>query len=111
MSKVMLLIAIHEIIRMGAGDDREVIRPGECFTPANADEVDFFLGCGAAEEAPEGSSPVNAAPVEPRDLTKMKKPELVGIAEELGIEAAASLTVAQLIEAIAAAETAQDDPV
>lgn len=104
------LVAVHEIIRRNAQGKREAIAPGTRFEASEA-EVQFYTGCGAAapaKEAPAVQAEPAGGPAE-RDLSKLKKPELVEIAKELEIEGCGDMTVAQLIEAITAAEAKDAD--
>lgn len=106
------LVAVHEIIRRNAQGEREAVAPGAAFTASEA-EANFYLACGAAVESKDAVAghgtdvPDTDGPV--RDLTKMRKPELVDIAKGLEIEGYEGMTVAQLIEAIQVAETAAEE--
>ena len=100
------LIAVHEIIRRNAQGKREAIAPGASFTASEA-EVQFYTGCGAAFVGAAAAAPTGG-PAE-RDLSKMKKAELVEIAKGLEVEGFGDMTVAQLIEAITAAEANDTD--
>lgn len=100
------LVAVHEIIRRNAQGKREAIAPGATFTASEA-EVRFYTGSGAAFVG-EAAVAETGGPAE-RDLSKMKKAELVEVAKGLGVEGVGDLTVAQLIEAITAAEANDAD--
>ena len=102
------LVAVHEILRRNAQGKREAIAPGASFT-ASDEEVQFYTGCGAAFVGAAATSAASTGgPVE-RDLSKMKKSELVEIAKGLEVEGFGDMTVAQLIEAITAAEAKAAD--
>ena len=113
------LTAIHEIVRDAAKGGRETIAPGKRFAGSDAD-AEYLVKIGAAKlvetSAAPAPAPVAAAPAQstpapggtgepPRDLAKLKKPELLEIAQGLEIEGADGMTAAQLIEAIQAEET------
>lgn len=111
------LTAIHEIVRDAANGGRETIAPGKRFAGSDAD-AEYLVKIGAAKlvETSAAPAPVAAAPAQstqalggtgahPRDLSKLKKPELLDIAQGLEIEGADGMTAAQLIEAIQAEET------
>jgi len=98
------LKAVHEIVRTGADGKREVVAPGRVFNAAGS-EAAFLLKAGAARAT---GKPVTASIGAPsaagRDLNTLKKAELVAIATELDVVAAAGMTMPQLIEAIQAEE-------
>ena len=104
------LVAVHEIVRRDAQGKREAIAPGTPFTASDA-EVKFYVGCGAAVAGKANASVASAEPSggTERDLSKLKKAELVEIAKGLEVEGHGEMTVAQLIEAITAAEAKDTD--
>ncbi|MCQ4311697.1 hypothetical protein NAV33_07285 [Pseudomonas stutzeri] len=111
------LIAIHEVVRMGADKTREVIAPKKSFTATEKD-AEYLVRVGAARmgaavtEEPAIAVPASGSTddTDPkRDLTKLLKPELQEIAKGLEIEGYEAMTVAQLREAIEAEEAAEED--
>ena len=100
------LKAIHEVVYTAQSGERAVAAPGSTFDLGDPQQVKHLTSMGAVAVLAEPQIAklvgVQDAPGETRALSEMTKAELLEIAQGMGIEGAAGMTKAALIEAIEA---------